>query len=83
MKKLLITTIILSATNVMACNISMQVKKEGAKTAYVNGVSVSAKIREALSSQCKVTYKVMTKEEVRSMQVTALEKRLAKLKADK
>ena len=83
MKRLLIATLILSTTNVMACNISMQVKKAGAKTAYVNGVSVSAKIREALSSQCNIKYEVMSKTQVKAMQVKALETRLAKLKTSK
>ena len=83
MKKLLLITVLtMSSLSYSACTIEMQVKKEGAKTAYVNGTSVSSKIRTALSTQCKINYTVMSKEEVKKMKIDNLEKRLAKLKTE-
>lgn len=81
MKKLvLIATLITSISSIAACDLTFQVKKDGAKTAYINGVSVSAKIRDALSTQCTLKTTVMSKEEIKQMSIDSLEKRLAKLR---
>lgn len=76
---LLLTT---STLSIAACELQFDVKKSGAKTAYINGVSVSSKIREALSSQCSIKFNVLSKEQVKEMNIKNLEKRLAKLKSE-
>lgn len=81
MKSLLITVLLTTSTlTYSACTLSMDVKKEGAKTAYIKGVSVSAKIRTALSSQCDIKFKTLTKAEANQMQIDNLTTRLAKLR---
>lgn len=82
MKKLLLIALLaVSTASFGACNIELGVKKAGAKTAYVNGVSVSGKIQEALeASGCVITKKVLTEQETKDMTIKALETRLAKLK---
>lgn len=84
MKKLILAiTLVSSFSTFAACEFNLNVKKEGAKTAYTqNGTSVSSKIREALTAQgCKITYKVMSEKEVIQMNIENAEKRLAKLKS--
>lgn len=82
MKKLIVLmTLSMTTVSFAACTINLQVKKEGAKTSYVNGVSVSKKIQEALRSQCTLKTTVMSKEQIKEMTIASLEKRLAKVKA--
>jgi len=83
MKKLLIIALLTVSTATLAkCELTLGVKKEGAKTAYADdGVSVSQKIQDALAVQCKITKRVMPKSEVKAMDIARLTKRLAKLQA--
>ena len=84
MKKLLIiATLMTSFSALSACEFGLDVKKEGAKTAYAkNGVSVSAKIREALTAQgCKISINVMTKSEIDGMKLENAKRRYEKLLA--
>ncbi len=84
MKKLLVIIILsVSSVSYSACNLQFDVKKDGAKTAYIEGVSVSAKIRTALESKCKIAYNVLTKDEIKQMSIKSLKVRLAKLTATK
>jgi len=81
-KLLLITTLLGTLSASAACELTLSLKKDGAKTAYAaNGVSISSKIREALSTQCSIKYRVMTKEEIKKMDIERLQKRLSKLQA--
>lgn len=83
MKKLIaIVTLISINSAFAACEITMDKKKAKAKTAYVNGVSVSSKIRAALESQCTIKYNVLTEAQVKEMNIKNLETRLAKLKSE-
>lgn len=82
MKKLLIITALsVSTLSYSACNISLDVKKAGAKTAYIDGVSVSAKIQAALSSKCTVKYNTLSKAEVSTMKLANAKNRYEKLLA--
>ena len=79
-KSILITALLtISSVSMANCTINLDVKKEGASTAYVNGTSVSAKIQEALSSQCKIVKRVMSKSEVNKMALENAKKRYEKL----
>lgn len=83
MKKLITLVTLMTITHSFAaCELTMDKKKAKAKTAYVNGVSVSAKIRTALESQCTIKYNVLTEAQVKEMNIKNLEKRLAKLKGE-
>ena len=80
MKKLLtIALLTVSAVSYSACNIELDVKKEGAKTAYAGGTSVSQKIQDALSTQCKITKNVLSQSEVKKMALENAKKRYEKL----
>ena len=80
MKKLItIALLTLSTVSYSACTIELDVKKEGAKTAYINGVSVSAKIQEALATKCTVTKKALSKSEVDAMKLANAKKRYESL----
>lgn len=82
MKKLLtIALLTLSTTSYSACNINLDVKKEGAKTAYINGVSVSTKIQAAIATKCKVTKTVLSKNKLQEMALIAAKKRYESLLA--
>ena len=81
MKTLLLTITLLSSLSLSAaCDITLGIKKVGAKTAYADdGVSVSQKIQDALSVQCKITKRVMPKSEVEAMKLETAKKRYEKL----
>ncbi len=82
MKKLIaITTLLLSVNTFAQCSFGLDIKKEGAKTAYAaGGVSVSKKIQDALKAQgCNISYNVMTKSQVKAMQLERAKKRYEKL----
>lgn len=82
MKKLLTITVLLSSSlTYSACNIELEVKKDGAKTAYISGVSVSAKIQDALSTKCKITKTVMSKSDINAMKLSNAKKRYEALLA--
>ena len=81
MKKLIAVSILALSINSIACELTLTKKKAKAKTSYLNGVSVSKKIQDALSTQCKLSYKVMSKEEVKAMTIESLQRRLNKLQA--
>ena len=86
MKKLLVVALLsLSTVSMASCTFGLDVKKEGAKTAYAKGgVSVSQKIQDALTAQgCTITKNVMTKEQSKAMTIEGLKKRLAKLETSK
>lgn len=73
--------ILLITTNLMAdCTIELVKKSEKAKTVYLDGVTIPVKIRKALSSQCELKVKLMSKTEVKELQIKALEAKLSKLK---
>jgi len=79
---ILLTTIAFSFNSFSACNLTLNKKKAKAKTAYLSGVSVSTKIQNALvQSGCKVSFRTMTSNEVKTMTVNALKKKLAKLQS--
>lgn len=77
--KVLLITMAISMVSIANCTIKADKKSEKAKTLYVNGVSVSAKIIDALSSQCKISVSVLNKEQVKQMTIKSLQARLAKL----
>jgi len=84
MKKLIfIALMTVSTLSIAACELTLGVKKAGAKTAYADdGVSVSQKIQDALSVQCKITKRVMPKAEVTKMNLLKAKKRYEKLLND-
>lgn len=84
MKKLVLITVLTTSTLTAkaACEITFEKKTAKAKTAYIDGVSVSSKIRDALASKCKLKYRVMSEAEVKQMDIARLKKRLAKLQAE-
>lgn len=77
--KTLLLTLIVSAVSMANCTIKLDKKSEKAKTHYVNGISVSQKIIDALSSQCKISVSVLSKDQVKQMTIDSLRARLAKL----
>ena len=79
MKKLILITILLSGSISFgsSCTIQGQVKKEGAKTIYVNGESIS--LKKLTKMACKVETTVMSKEQARTMKIEKLKKQLKKL----
>tara|TARA_R100001198_G_scaffold79780_1_gene52181 strand:- start:310 stop:564 length:255 start_codon:yes stop_codon:yes gene_type:complete len=82
MKKIiLLTTIILSTAIQAECVINAQVKKANAKTYFVDGASISKKVREALKSQCSFNVTTMTKAQLIEMAEKNHAKKIAKLKA--
>ena len=82
MNKILLITILLSSTAIQAeCVINAQVKKANAKTYYVDGVSISKKVREALKSQCSFNVSTMTNAQRIEMAQKQFDKKMAKLKA--
>ena len=81
MKKLITLTILTLTANSFACEITLAKKTIKAKTSYIDGISVSKKIQDALSSQCKLNYKVLSKEQVKAMTIQSLQNRLKKLQA--
>ena len=86
MKKLiLIALVAVSTASFGACDFTLDVKKDGAKTAYASGgVSVSKKIQDALTAQgCTVKYNVMSKAEIKAMTIESLQRRLKKLESQK
>jgi len=82
MKKLLaITLLSLSTLSIANCTLPMDIKKIGASTAYIDGVSVSKKIRTAISAKCDIKFKVLSSSEISDMNISNAVKRLAKLRA--
>jgi len=82
MKKLItITALLLSVNSFAQCSFGLDVKKEGAKTAYATGgVSVSKKVQEALKAQgCNISYNVLTKKQVKLMNLDRAKARYEKL----
>ena len=75
----MIAILTVSSVSYSACNIELEVKKDGAKTAYIDGTSVSAKIQAALATKCTVTKKVMSKADIDSMKLANAKKRYEKL----
>lgn len=64
-----------------ACDLTLKVKKIGAKSAKLNGVSISTKQIEALKSVCDVKLEVMSVDELVNDFKKSLEKKLAKAQA--
>jgi len=62
-----------------ACVINAQTKSDKAKSVYVNGVTLSKKVVEALSSQCEIKTSVMSNTELLAMLKLDYDKRVAKL----
>jgi len=88
MKTLLLIGLLSISTNGQAdtskgysdCEIVLYQKTSGAKTVYtLDGDSISLKVREKLSSQCKFTIKAMSATQKRTMTIKSLQKRLKKL----
>lgn len=79
MKTLIIASIALIAVNASAsCDLTLLVKKEGAKTAKLDGVSFSTKQIAALKTICNVNTKQMSIDEQVNDFKKSLEKRLEK-----
>jgi hypothetical protein len=81
--KILILAVLLSTSAHGACQITAQVKKSNSKTYYVDGVSISKKIREALKSQCSFKVTTMSKAQLIEMAEKNHAKKMAKLKGAK
>lgn len=83
MKNLLLATTLLLSISAQAnnCQITLVKKTEKSKSAYIDGVSVSAKIQKAMESVCIVKVRVMTDEEKRLDKIKSLKKQLNKLGA--
>lgn len=82
MKKLLLIALLsVSSVSFAACSLELEVKKDGAKTAYIAGTSVSAKIQDAVKTKCTVTYRVMSKAQINQMKLDNAKKRYEKLLA--
>lgn len=82
MKKIFTLVIMVAALDSMACTINARTKGNG-KTLYVQGVSISKKVQEALSVQCKIVSKPMSLEEQIMMERDAYEAKVARLKKPK
>lgn len=80
MRTLLITLLLTTSTAAYsACTIKTQVKKANAKTVYVNGVSISQKIRKALATQCKIVITTMTKKDLIAMERASFQRKLDRI----
>lgn len=71
----------LSLNSFAACDLTLGVKKENAKSAKLAGVSFSTKQIEALKGICNVTLKPMSTEELVNDFRASLEKKAAKAAA--
>lgn len=79
MKSLIILAALSISTLAAAdCNVTLLVKKDGAKSAKLDGVSFSAKQIAALKTICNVSVKPMSVEEQIADFKASLEKRMAK-----
>jgi len=76
---LIILSISFSAASMADCNVTLKVKKEGAKSAKLDGVSFSAKQIAALKTICNVKTEQMNVDEMVTDFKKTLEKRIAKL----
>lgn len=85
MKSLIIVSLLALSTVSMAqsnpCTLTLKVKKEGAKSAKLDGISFSTKQIEALKTICTVKTDVMNVDEQVNDFKKTLEKRIAKLNA--
>lgn len=82
MKSLIIVSLLALSTVSMAdCSLTLKVKKEGAKSAKLDGISFSTKQIEALKTICTVKTDVMNVDEQVNDFKKTLEKRIAKLNA--
>lgn len=81
MKKIVTIALVLTASIASAnCTLDLKVKKQGSKTMYLNGESISKSTIEKLKSACTINVSTMSESEIRVMTIASLEKRLAKLK---
>jgi len=83
MKNLIIMTILIGSTGAMACKIQLVKTSAKAKSAKIGNVSVSAKIQEALKTQCTVETRLLTEAEKRTLKIAKLKSQLTKLQAVK
>ena len=80
MKTLLITIALMtSAASFADCSLTLKFKKDGAKSAKLDGVSFSTKQIEALSKVCTITKGTMTNAELIEDFKASLDRQAAKL----
>ena len=80
--KTLITLITLTTlSSSMACTLTLTKTSLKAKSAKLDGVSISKKVQAALSTQCSIKYRTLTDAEKRAAKIIRLKKQLKKLGA--
>lgn len=82
MKQVLLLAAMTLSLNSMACTITANTKGTS-KTVYVQGVSLSKKVIEALSTQCKFVVSPMSIEAQIMMERDLYEAKVARLKKPK
>jgi len=84
MRNLILTALLLSFTAhgaQAACSIILKKKSATAKSAYINGTSISTRVQAALSTICTVNYKMMSTKDLIQFEQARFDKKIKKLKA--